>query len=112
MVYGKELYPFLDTTGLALAAVAGHVSRENVKKSIHLLSEKVGQCRSPLSLCWALFGLGAWGEFPPQAYAWISEAMKRQEKYGPFTTSLLSLILLAFLCQGDFKNCVQQSWIQ
>jgi hypothetical protein len=108
LVYGKELYPFIDTTGMALTAVAGHVSRENVQKSILLLNTQVETCRTPLSLCWALFGLGAWGELPPQANIWINEALQRQEKYGAYTTSLLSHLLLAFLCQGNFRKCVLQ----
>jgi len=96
-VYGAELFPFIDTTGMALKAVAGHVSAESVKKSIDYLRDKAGGCRTPLSLGWALFGLGAWGIFPAESNMWIEEALSRQEKLGSYGTSLLSILVLAFL---------------
>ena len=37
IVYGQELHPFIDTTGIALTALAGHVAKEEVKKSIRFL---------------------------------------------------------------------------
>jgi hypothetical protein len=105
LVYGQELHPFIDTTGLALNAIAGHVKKEDVNLSIQLLKNKVEQCRTPLSLGWALFGLGAWGEFPKKGHVWIEESLKRQNKYGAYPTSLLSLLVIASICQGDFRKC-------
>ncbi len=107
LVYGKELLPFAYTTGMALTALSGHAPREKIDKSILFLKAQLEQCRTPLSLCWALFGLGAWNEFPPEAHAWVCETLKQKEKYGSYSTSLLSLLLLAFACQGEFKKCVQ-----
>jgi hypothetical protein len=106
MVYGQELHPFIDTTGIALAALAGLVAKEDVRPSIQFLKEKVERCHTPLSLGWALFGLGAWGEFPKKGRVWIEESFKRQERYGAYRTSLLSLLALASICQGDFRKCV------
>jgi hypothetical protein len=105
LVYGQELHPFIDTTGLALNAVAGHVKKEDVNLSIQLLKNRVEQCRTPLSLGWALFGLGSWGEFPKKGHVWIEESLKRQENYGAYGTSLLSLLVLASICQGNFRKC-------
>jgi hypothetical protein len=105
LVYGQELYPFVDTTGIALASLAGHVPNEQVKGSIVYLRAKANQCRTPLSLAWALFGLGAWGEFPDDGMAWIVETLKKQDKYGPYRTSLLSILALAYLCCGDIRKC-------
>jgi hypothetical protein len=108
MVYGKELLPFIDTTGIALTALAGHVAKEDVKSSILFLRAHVERCRTPLSLGYALFGLGGWGEFPFEGNEWIEQALKRQERYGAYGTSLLSVLGLASLCQGDIRKCVLQ----
>lgn len=104
LVYGKELFPFVDTTGVALAALAGHVAKEEVSGSLNFLRKEAERCRTPLSLAWALFGLGAWGEFPEAGFEWIIETTKRQAKYGPYGTSLLSLLALAYLSGGDFRK--------
>ena len=104
-VYGKELHPFVDTTGIALAALAGHVEKEKISDSLRYLQAQAEQARTPLSLAWALFGLGAWGEFPVAAFDWIDETLKKQAKYGPYGTSLLPILALAYLCRGDFRKC-------
>lgn len=108
VVYGQKLHPFIDTTGLALTALSGHVAKEAITPSLFFLRSQVGKCRAPLSLGWALFGLGAWGEFPGEGHSWIEEALNNQEKYGPYGTSLLSLLVLASICEGDFRRCVAQ----
>jgi len=96
-VYDVELLPFIDTTGIALTAVAGHASEESVKSSIDYLRAETENCRTPLSLGWALFGLGAWGIVPAESDMWIEETLARQEKLGSYGTSLLSLLALAAL---------------
>ena len=103
-VYDSELFPFIDTTGMALTALAGHTSEESVKNSIHYLRAEAQNCRTPLSLGWALFGLGAWGIFPGESKAWIEQTLTRQEKFGPYGTSLLSILALAFFRGGDFRK--------
>jgi hypothetical protein len=105
LVYGKELHPFVDTTGIALAALAGHVAKEKIICSLRYLQAQAEKCRTPLSLGWALFGLGAWGEFPSAGLAWLDETLDKQIKYGPYGTSLLSILALAHLCKGDFRKC-------
>jgi hypothetical protein len=105
MVYGQELHPFVDTTGIALTALAGHVKKEDVTSSLKYLRDNVSQCRTPLSISWALFGLGAWGEFQKKGAFWIEESLRQQDKYGAYRTSLLSLLVLASICQGDFRKC-------
>lgn len=105
LVYGKELHPFVDTTGIALTALAGHVEKEKIRGSLRYLRAQAEQARTPLSLAWALFGLGGWGEFPSEGFAWIDETLKKQTKYGPYGTSLLSILTLAYLFRGDFRKC-------
>jgi len=104
MVYGKELRPFVDTTGLALTALAGHVDKREIGLSILFLQQRVERCRTPLSLGWALSGLGAWGEFPPEGRAWIKETLERQTVFGPFGTTLLSLLALVYVQEGDIRK--------
>lgn len=97
VVYGQELRPQPDASGVALAALAGRVPREEIEKSICYLKERVAGLRTPFSLAWSLLGLGAWGERPVQARRWIAETFSLQEKYGSYDTTLLSLLLLAYL---------------
>jgi hypothetical protein len=105
LVYGKELRPFVETTGIALAALAGHVEKQKISGSLSYLQAQAEQARTPLSLAWALFGLGAWGEYPSEGFAWIDETLKKQTKYGSYGTSLLSILALAYICRGDFRKC-------
>jgi hypothetical protein len=98
-VYGQELYPQVETTGLALSALAADVPRKEVRSSLDYLNDSVRSLRTPLSLSWGLLGLCAWGERPVRAREWIKESVKRQEKYGAYDTTLLSLLILAFHAQ-------------
>jgi hypothetical protein len=102
-VYGKELRPFVETTGIALAALAGHVAREKISGSLHYLQAQAEHSRTPLALAWALFGLAAWNEFPAAALDWIDETFKKQIKYGPYGTSLLSILAVTHMCRGNIR---------
>ena len=95
LTYEKELYPETDCTGLALSALTDCVSPGEVGKSITYLQSRVMQVRTPRSLGWGILGLGAWGRRPGQATVLVSECMSRQEKYGAYDTTLVSLLLLA-----------------
>ncbi len=99
-VYGQELYPQPENTGLALCALSGLVSRADVHRSIDYLRSRILQIRTPLSLGWGLLGLGAWGERPVGARSWILESLERQKKYGLYETTLLSLLIHAFHAHG------------
>jgi len=103
-VYGQELHPQFENTGLALNALAGHAPREIVRPSLDYLGSSIQRLRTPLSLGWGLLGLGAWGNRPVQARTWVVESLKRQEKHGPYDTTLLSLLILAFLARGGLAE--------
>jgi hypothetical protein len=105
-VYGQELYPQPENTGLALCALSGLVSRTDVQQSIDYLRSRVLQIRTPLSLGWGLLGLGAWGKRPMEARSWVQECLERQNKYGPYETTHLSLMILAFHARGGFYSLV------
>lgn len=105
-VYGKELYPQTENTGLALDALAGRVSRNDVARSLGYLKDRLTHVRAPLSLGWGLLGLGAWGARPGNARLWLRESFELQRKYGPYDTTLLSLLLLSFLATGGLGSVV------
>jgi hypothetical protein len=101
IVYGQELYPQIECTGIALAALSGNVEEKTIEQSLSYLKNQAGRCRTPLSLGWALLGLSAWKERPRYARAWILESLKRQRKYGAYGTTLMSLLHLSHHVEGD-----------
>lgn len=106
IVYGQELYPQPENTGMALTALAGQVEKKEIQRSLDYLKSQVVSCRTPLSLGWAIFGLGAWGQRPTEAEKWIIESISMQRKYGPYGTTLLSLLVLAYLSNGSFLETI------
>jgi len=97
VVFGKELYPMPHTTGMALDALSGIVPLHDIEGSLQYLKKRIQEVRSPLALSWALLGLGAWGEKPAESEKWLMECWKLQERYGPYGTSWMSLLLMAHL---------------
>ncbi len=96
VVFGRELRPMPDTTGIALTALSGLVSRASVSKSIAYLQTEAARLKAPLSLAWALLGLAAWDSRPEQAEVMIYHCLDRQEIHGPYDTPALSLVVLAY----------------
>ena len=96
-VYGQELRPMPDTTGLALQALSGQAGREDVKHSVSYLKAQAGRLRTPLNLAWCLLGLRAWKELPGNAETMVFETLGRQAVYGKYKTSHLSMLILALL---------------
>jgi hypothetical protein len=107
VVYGQELFPHLESTGMALTALAGQVQNEQITSSLDYLSVRVRSCRTPFSLGWALLGLGSWGKIPQEARQWVAESLSRQKVLGLYGTSLISLLLLAFYSKGGFSNSLK-----
>lgn len=101
-VYGRELYPHPDMTGAALTALVGLVKEEQLKRSLEYLKERVSRLYTPRSLGWAVLGLGAWQSRPNDSDEWIMDCVKRQERYGTYDTTLLSLLLLAWTVEQEF----------
>ena len=103
-VFGRELYPMPETTGMALAAIAGMVPKTSVDRSLNYLRSNVGQARTPITLGWSLLGLSAYGERPDNAERLIIECFNLQKKYGIYDTAMLSLLILAFLAKDGIVN--------
>jgi hypothetical protein len=95
-VFGKNLQPFPDSTGMALTALVGRASRTRVSSSLDYLTAKLARLRTPLSIGWGLLGLDAWGEMPVQGAEWARETLARQEGSNPYDTAHLALLLLAY----------------
>ena len=95
LVFGQELHPMPESTGAALAGLAGQVPQNQVALSLEYLLGAVGRLRTPLSLGWALLGLAAWGRTPANSAALVERCLANQTRYGPYDTSALSLLFLA-----------------
>jgi len=95
VVFGQRLRPMADTTGAALAALAGLTPREKVTASIHYLEGVVKRLRTPLSLGWGLLGLAAWDVRPAPAADWIEESLAASARTGPYETAALAVLLTA-----------------
>ena len=94
-VYGQELRPAAVETGVALTALAGLTTQADVLPSLAFARAEAARRRTPLSLAWALLGLGAWGERPADAHAWALESAAAQAQRGAYQTTHLALLLLA-----------------
>jgi len=97
IVYGQKLDPMFDSTGLALEALAGDVDPSVVDSSLAYLERHASRLATPQSLGWCILGLSAWQRRPQEAETLIANCLDRQNVYGAYGTSHLSLLLLA-LC--------------
>ena len=105
-VFGKELNSMPAPTGMALQALAALVPREQIEKSLTYLKTTVEKLYTPFALGWSLLGLSAWNERPTNSQALILSSLDRQKRYGPYATSLLSLLVLASICENGLINNV------
>jgi hypothetical protein len=101
-VYGAELAPQADATGVALAALRGLASETAVSRSLVQLEAAVRVARTPLALGWGIVGLARWDRRPPEAAGWIAECLARNGRYGEYGTTELALLHLAAGTGGAF----------
>jgi hypothetical protein len=94
-VFGLELHPMVESTGVALNALAGSVSPQGINASLTYLSKSLARQKTPLSLCWGLLGLRSWGLKLPEGESWLAACWRGQERFGAYDTVALSLMLLA-----------------
>ena len=67
LVFGKELDPMPEDTGVALAALEGTVPGELIRPSLDYLSRNFRNLLTPLALGYGLLGLAAHGTWPAGA---------------------------------------------
>lgn len=104
VVFSQETRPAPEFTGMALNALTGRVPRDMVQPGLDYLRLQVERVRTPLSLGWALLGLGAWGIRPKESDAWIRETLYRQKEWGDYDTDLLSILLIALQAKGGLLS--------
>lgn len=105
LIFGKELHPMPESTGAALAGLAGMVDRNTVLPSLRYLQREVIRLQTPISLGWSLLGLAAWNLSPPNAKALVERCLANQERYGEYETSALCLLVLGGLAvETDTQN--------
>lgn len=95
LVFGQELHPMPESTGAALAGLAGQVPHDKVALSLEYLLGTVGRLQTPLSLGWGLLGLAAWNQAPSNGAALVERCLANQSRYGVYDTSALSILFLA-----------------
>lgn len=94
-VFNRELLPMPESTGIALAALAGRTSYEKISRSIDYAESQLSKTRSPNSLGWLILGLSAWNHRPETAAEMIHECLDRQKVLGAYHTLELGVILCA-----------------
>jgi hypothetical protein len=103
-VFGQELLPMPEHTGQALCAVSGYVAMREVRKSIEYIRQQRPHLKTPLSLCWSLFGLKAWGMDLPGLPEQISNCLSLQDRYGIYDTTSLAQLAIAFASGADLLD--------
>ena len=98
-VFGKELEPMPEDTGVALAALGGVMPKEPVNASLTYLSNNLGNLLTPLALGYGVLGLSAYGARPAQAEASILRCLARQTQFGSYDSTMISLLLFAFVAK-------------
>jgi hypothetical protein len=105
LVFGRELHPMPESTGAALAALAGEVEPGTVARSLDYLQGEVNRLCTPISLGWGLLGLAAWDLWPLNGISLVERCLAKQSRYGEYDTSALCLLLLGALAgESDAKN--------
>jgi hypothetical protein len=103
-ILGRELHPMPESTGAALAGLAGRVGVGEVARSLEYLKGEVDRLRTPLSLGWALLGLAAWDRWPANGEALITDCLAAQSRYGAYDTSQLCVLMMAAVEGGLVKK--------
>jgi hypothetical protein len=104
IVFGAELRPMPENTGMALDALKNLAARSSLELSLDYLKIALRNLRTPIALSWGILGLGAWGERPVAATTWLSECWGRQSQFGVYDTTSLSLLILASLSSGGIES--------
>lgn len=101
LVFGQVLRPMPENTGVALAALAGHVEHKTIERSLVYLQGEIGAVRTPISLGWSLLGLAAWDRWPSNGMVLAERCLAAQSRYGEYETSALCLLAVAALSQVE-----------
>ncbi len=103
-LFGAELRPMPEDTGMALNALEGATTRPAMTRSLEYLKTAVQDLRTPTALAWSLWGLGAWGERPAAAGGMLWECWRRQERFGTYDTTSLALLVGTALATAGLES--------
>ncbi len=100
IVLGKVLPPYIQSTGMAMLALAGEPDCDGrVERSLAYLGRAISPRTTPVSFAWGLMGLTAHGRRPAEAEAWLEQVAKSvPDRMGPMPSALLLLAALAERC--------------
>ena len=101
IVFGNELLPVPDSTGLALVALAGLVARAEVETSLSMTATDLEKVKTPLSLGWILFCRSAWGAPVIDARERLLECLGLESLLGDYDLAQIGFLLTAFSTNGD-----------
>jgi hypothetical protein len=94
--FDRELLPSPESTGLALAALAGEIPRAAVAASLDYLLAELPRLTTPLALAWTGLALAAWDERPADLDRRLAAcAIADPAPAGPYDTIELALLRLA-----------------
>lgn len=109
VVFGQELRPHLQPTGVCLLALAGERDTDRrVGLSIDFLRRELSASIGTSSLCFGLMGLHAWGAAPAEAPQWLAAVAERTLKRdaSSYRLALLALAALGNQCPLIPKGAV------
>lgn len=99
-VYGAQLLPMPECTGIALCAMRQELKESSAQTSLAYLESEYVYLRTPLSLGWAVMGLSVWGRRPVDVEEKVGESLALQERYGVYETALIGLLSV---CLSDVQ---------
>jgi hypothetical protein len=94
IVFGQELRPHLQPTGICLLALAGEADTTGrIGRSVDYLDRELSENTATASLCYGLLGLAAQGAFPERADHFLQAAAQRtlDRDASPYKMALLAL---------------------
>ena len=97
IVFGQELRPQLEPTGVCLLALAGETDdRGRTDKAIEYVQRELSANTTTVSLCYGLLGLAAQEKYPSAADSWLAAAAQRvvARDPAPYKLALLTLASL------------------
>ena len=103
-VFGQELYPQPDQTGIALSALEGQVPESRVASSLHYLAKTVKRLNTPFSLGWGMMGLSAWGKAPEEKNELLKRCLNFQNRYGPYETASYCILLCSYFASAGLLH--------
>ncbi len=108
VVFGQELRPHVEPTGLCLLALSGADDPAGrIERSIEYLKRELSGTTPTLSLCYGLLGLAARDAYPVEAQEWLDAAAQRTLGTDPAGHKLA---LLALASQGPACPLVSRDW--